>query len=85
MATGKSSVARIVATRLGWKVVDSDELIVASAGKEIEQIFGDEGEAAFRRREAAVFADLAGRAKVVVAAGGGAPVYEPTRRSMVEA
>lgn len=82
--TGKSSVARLVGQRLGWPAVDADDLIVAAAGKEVEQLFAEEGEAAFRRREAAVFASLAEQSPLVVAAGGGATLYEATRRAIVE-
>jgi 3-dehydroquinate synthase len=82
---GKTEVARHVARQLGWDAVDADDLLVEGVGKEIDAIFADEGEAAFRRREAAVFAGLAGRQRLVVAAGGGATILESTRRAIAEA
>jgi 3-dehydroquinate synthase len=81
---GKTSVARLVAQQLGWEVVDADDVLVGIAGKEVAAIFEEQGEADFRQLEADAFAQLAGRGNVVVAAGGGAPVFEPTRRLMVE-
>lgn len=70
-ATGKSTVARLLADRLGWSAVDTDMLIVALAGRPIAHIFRDDGEAAFRARESAVLAGaLAGRGKVVATGGG---------------
>jgi 3-dehydroquinate synthase len=83
--TGKSTVARLVAERLGWEAVDVDDLIVAEAGREVDALFAEEGEAAWRRREGAALAMLAGRDRIVVAAGGGATVVDTTRRAVVGA
>jgi shikimate kinase/3-dehydroquinate synthase len=81
---GKTTVARLVARQLGWEVVDADDVLVGIAGKEVAAIFEEQGEAAFRELEAEAFRQLEGREKLVVAAGGGAPVYEPSHHSMVE-
>ena len=48
MASGKSHVGRILADRHRDAMVDADSVIVERAGKSIEQIFADDGEAAFR-------------------------------------
>ena len=48
MGTGKTTVGRLLAGRLGRDFVDTDELIFARAGKPIAAIFHDEGEARFR-------------------------------------
>jgi shikimate kinase/3-dehydroquinate synthase len=85
MATGKSSVARLVAQRLGWDAIDADEIIVQRAGRPIGDVIATEGEAAFRELEASVIADVSSRVPAVVAAGGGAVLLEKGRRSMVEA
>ena len=58
MGTGKSSIAPIVARRLAWDYIDSDEVLVARAGKPIAAIFESEGEAAFRKLEREVIAGL---------------------------
>ncbi len=59
MGTGKSSIAPILARRLAWTYIDSDEVLVARAGKSIAAIFESEGEAQFRKLEREVIADIA--------------------------
>ncbi len=83
--TGKTAVAHLVAKTLGWEAVDADDVIEAKSGRAVPDIIHEDGELAFRKVEAATFAELASRQRVVVAAGGGAPVYEPARRAIVEA
>jgi shikimate kinase len=58
MGTGKSSIAPILARRLAWTHIDSDEVLVARAGKPIAAIFESEGEILFRKLEREVIADL---------------------------
>jgi shikimate kinase/3-dehydroquinate synthase len=82
---GKTVVAQLVARKLGWEAVDADDVLVAIAGKEIDALFAEDGEAAFRQREYEAFQQLESRQQLVVAAGGGAPVFEPSRRSLVQA
>lgn len=75
MATGKSSVGRSVAARLGRTFIDTDHEIVARAGKPIARIFAEDGEAAFRRLEREVIAAVAQAPQpAVIATGGGALV-----------
>lgn len=81
--TGKSAVGRRVARLLGWEFADADELIVKRAGVVVEQIFVDEGEAGFRKRERDVIAELAARERVVVSVGGGAMVQDECRADML--
>src|SRR5438105_1675476 len=71
MATGKTSVGRIVASRLGRPFVDTDALIEAEAGRSVPRIFAEDGEAAFRRLEAQAVARAAGPGGSVIATGGG--------------
>ncbi|MGH7988120.1 MAG: shikimate kinase [Candidatus Binataceae bacterium] len=59
MATGKSTVARALARRLGWPLVECDAMIVARAGKPIPEIFEAGGEASFRALEREVIAAIA--------------------------
>ena len=81
-ATGKTTLARLLAQRLGWGWIDADVEIEQRAGKSIARIFAEQGEPAFRDLEAAVIAELCGRPRLVLAAGGGAPLREESRRAM---
>ncbi len=81
-ATGKTTLARHLAERLGWDWIDADVEIENRAGKSIARIFADQGEPAFRDLEAQVIAELCDRPRLVVAAGGGAPLREESRRAM---
>lgn len=72
MGSGKSTVGPIVANVLGFDFVDLDEAIAAEAGRPAAQLFAEEGEAAFRAREARLLRATAGREAVVVSVGGGA-------------
>jgi shikimate kinase len=88
MGCGKSEVGRLLAERLACEFVDLDELVEAEAGSSVAGIFAAEGEAGFRRREAAAVRAVAGRAAGVVACGGGvvldpANVEELRRRATV--
>ena len=69
MGTGKTTVGRILANRLGWGFVDTDEVIESRAGP-IPAIFEREGEPGFREMERSVARELAGRAGLVIATGG---------------
>jgi len=83
-ATGKSTLARLLAEKLGWDWIDADVEIEARAGKSIAKIFAEDGEPAFRDLEAEVIADLCRRQRLVLAAGGGAPLRPASRRAMRE-
>jgi shikimate kinase len=71
MGSGKSSVGRALAERLGWRFVDADAEIEAGAGMSVAQIFEREGEAGFRARERELLRALP-EAGCVIALGGGA-------------
>jgi shikimate kinase len=78
--TGKTTVSRLLAERLGWSYADVDDRIEAVAGKTIAEIFVAEGEAGFRDREAAALAELCQRSGCVIATGGGAILREANRQ-----
>lgn len=79
MGSGKSTVGPLLAQRLGWRFLDADDVIESEAGCTIAQIFAQSGEAAFRDREHAVIARLAGENELVLALGGGAIERDETR------
>jgi shikimate kinase len=79
MGSGKSTVGPLLARQLRWKFVDADDVIAAEAGSTIPEIFAREGEVAFRERERATIARLAGQDALVLALGGGAIETEATR------
>jgi len=83
-ATGKTTLARLLAERLGWEWIDADVEIERRAGKSIARIFAEDGEPVFRDLEAQVIADLCRRDHWVLAAGGGAPLRPESRRIMRE-
>jgi shikimate kinase len=71
MGSGKSSVGRLVARTLQSRFVDTDRLVVDRAGREITDIFADEGEVFFRKEESLALRSLLGSRGLVVATGGG--------------
>jgi shikimate kinase len=79
---GKTTVAAVLARRLGWDWIDADVEIERRAGKSIADIFADSGEPAFRELEAAVVADLCRRDRAVLALGGGAVLRDDNRRAI---
>lgn len=82
MGTGKSTVGRLLAVALGREFVDMDTLIEQREGRPIARIFADSGEAYFRQLEADLCHELAARADLVIATGGGALVTEANLRAM---
>lgn len=77
--SGKTTVGRLVAERLGARFADLDEEIEARMGKSIARIFADDGEAAFRALEAELGEALLAGPPQVIAPGGGY-VMDPVRR-----
>ena len=83
MGTGKTTVGRDVARRLGRLFVDTDAEIESRLGKSVARIFAEDGAATFRRMEAALCHELAARSGLVIAAGGGALLDPASRRVML--
>jgi shikimate kinase len=69
--SGKTTVARLVAPKLGWRWVDADILLEERYGRSIRVIFEEEGEAGFREKETAILEELCRSRNQVVATGGG--------------
>ena len=80
MGSGKTTVGRRVAAKLGYKFIDTDDLVVARAGKSVRQVFEHDGEATFRAHEAQALAEaLATTVDAVVAAAGGSVLSAENR------
>lgn len=83
MGSGKSSVGKIVAERLGYRFVDLDAEIVTASGCSINDIFARDGEQEFRTLESSRLEQiLSAGEESVVATGGGAVISAQNRTLM---
>lgn len=82
MGAGKTTVGRLLARAAGFEFIDCDRELEARSGAAIATMFELEGEAGFRRREAALLDELTQRAGVVLATGGGAVLREDNRERL---
>jgi len=87
MASGKSTIGRLLARRLGWNFFDTDEEIEVAERAAISKIFDTRGEAEFRRIETGIIRHHVGRIErgspAVLALGGGA-FAAPANRDLLE-
>lgn len=74
-SSGKSTLGRQLAKKIGYEFVDLDFKIEVTEGKKISEIFNLEGEEYFRRVEADQLRKIEPDSKVVVATGGGTPLF----------
>jgi len=84
MGVGKSTVARVVADRLGRRVFDSDAVIEARTGRTVREIFATDGEPAFRELESEVLLEALREPTPVVIAGAGGVVLSTTNRAALK-
>ena len=82
MAAGKTTVARALAARLGWRAEDLDELIEARERRTVADIFQKQGEPYFRSVEREILTLLLPLRHVVVATGGGT-FMDPENRAAI--
>jgi shikimate kinase len=81
---GKTTVGRLLASRLGVAFRDTDDDVEALAGKTIPDVFFEDGEAEFRRLERLAVADALRTHEGVLAVGGGAVVDADTRHDLMD-
>jgi shikimate kinase len=82
MGAGKTTVARALGKRTGWRVEDVDERIEAKERRSVASIFSQHGEPYFRQLERMALTDLLPIRHVVVATGGGT-FAEPDNRALM--
>ncbi|NOV03313.1 shikimate kinase [Paenibacillus planticolens] len=83
MGTGKSTVGRKLAERLGWTFQDSDAVLEEEQQTSIADLFRQHGEAHFRALESKTLENLLARQGQIVATGGGAVLAEENRACML--
>ncbi|MCR4619739.1 MAG: shikimate kinase [Paludibacteraceae bacterium] len=84
MGCGKSTVARIVARRLGWEMIDMDKRIEGRFRQTINEIFATRGESGFRKMERNMLEEVCGMENVVISTGGGTPCQSDNMEVMLE-
>ncbi|HEX6475732.1 MAG TPA: shikimate kinase [Acidimicrobiales bacterium] len=83
MGAGKTTIGRLLAERLGWRHLDSDEQVARDTGQTVPEIFARRGEPAFRAAEARALAAAAvADTPTVVSVAGGA-VLDPDNRHVL--
>jgi shikimate kinase len=82
MGAGKTTVARALGRRLGWRVEDIDERIEARERRPVATIFAQSGEPYFRQQERQALSELLPQRQIVIATGGGTFV-EPDNRALM--
>jgi shikimate kinase len=82
MGAGKTTVARALAKRLDWKMLDIDDQIEKREHQTVATLFAKKGEAYFRATERSVLVEQLGSRHVVVATGGGTFV-DPQNRALI--
>ena len=83
MGAGKTSAARALGHRLGWRVEDIDHRIEAREHQHVADIFARQGEQYFRSVERLVLQELLPQRHIVVATGGGTFVDPENRSAML--
>ena len=81
---GKSAAGAVLAERLGWPLVDTDDLVAEREGSTPAELIAGRGEAAFRAIEERAVVEAARRVPAVIATGGGAFLSARSRRALGE-
>ena len=84
MGSGKTTIGRILAKRLGLPFMDTDREVEERTGVSIPTIFEIEGEDGFRRRESQVVEDCTRMSNAIVATGGGVVLRPENRENLTK-
>ncbi len=84
MGTGKTTIGKRLARKLGLTFVDTDAYIEKQQGKKISQIFEEDGEPAFRRMEETALKALMENENLLISTGGGIVLSEQNRKVLKE-
>lgn len=80
--SGKSTVGKILAEKMGFSFVDLDAVIEGAAGKSIPQIFSEDGEPVFRDLEQKCAEEVSRHSEQVIATGGGVILREENMKAL---
>jgi shikimate kinase len=84
MGSGKTTLARALGRRLGWRHVDLDEELERREGRTVSQVFAQRGEPYFRKVERDVLLGVLPARNVVVATGGGTFAQPANRADILD-
>ena len=84
MGSGKTTIGRLLAERLGWRHLDSDEQVGRDTGQTVPEIFAQRGEPAFRAAEARALAAAAVMDTPTVVSVAGGAVLDPDNRHVLQ-
>ena len=79
MGSGKTSIGRLVAKKLGFQFVDTDAVVVERAGMQVAEIFAGRGESWFRDQETSALESMSILNRSVISTGGGIVLREENR------
>jgi shikimate kinase len=82
MGTGKSTVGRFLAEKLGWELIDTDFYIEKQEEMSITELFSKHGEPYFREIETRAILGIMDKSNQIVATGGGAVLAEANRKCL---
>ena len=83
MGAGKTTTGRLLAERLRWPYLDSDDEIERQTGRTVPEIWKQDGEPAFRAEETRVLAEACEREGPAVISVAGGAVLDPENRAMI--
>ena len=81
-SSGKTTVGTILAEKLGRPLIDTDAETERRTGKTVPELFAEGGEENFRREERLTVSECAARTGIVIATGGGAPMFPENRAAL---